>query len=263
MRTILLLSFALAPLIVSGQTPPPPAPAPAAPRPAAPAAAAARASMVITATDPKGATMPGIHVSLTGPVTREGETDNNGTVRFTGLRAGTYRLRFSSEDVISFEREVVLAANRSADVDVTLNHAEPKPAPPPPPPPPPTPTVAPAPVGPAGQPRTLSIVDLVEREMIGRNQPRRDTLVACSGNTRTMLVQLNQEQTQRLYERAETLLYVVAGEGTVKLNGRDSALGPGGFVSVPRNVPYSIARRGSKPLILMSIHAGEPCEQGQ
>lgn len=219
--------------------------------------------MVITATDPKGATLRGIHVSVTGPLTREADTDSNGTVRFTGMRAGTYRLRFTDDAVVTFEREVVMTANRSADVDVTLNPAEPKAAPPPPPPPAPAPVVVPAPVGPAGQPRTLSIVDLAERELIGRNQQRRDTLVSCSGNTRTMLVQLNQEQTQRLYEGAETLLYVVAGEGAVKLNGRDNVLAPGGFVSVPRNIPYSLTRRGNRPLILMSIHAGEPCEQGQ
>jgi mannose-6-phosphate isomerase-like protein (cupin superfamily) len=181
------------------------------------------------------------------------------------MRAGTYRVRLSGDDVVTFEREVVMTANRAADVDVTLNPAEAKPAPPPPPPPPapPPPIVVPAPVGPAGQPRALSLIDLVEREMIGRSQARRDTQVSCSGNTRTMLVQLNQEQSERLYDGAETLLYVIAGEGSVKLNGRDNALTPGGYVSVPRNVPYAIARRGNRPLILVSVHAGEPCEQAQ
>ena len=220
--------------------------------------------MVITATTPKGATLRGIHVSVAGPLTRDGDTDDNGTIRFTGMRAGTYRVRFSGADVVTFEREVVIPANRSVDVDVTLNPAESRPAPPPPPPPPTQERVlVPAPVGPAGQPRTLSIVDLAEKELISRNQPRRDTLVACSGNTRSMLVQLNQEQSQRLYESAETLLYVVAGEGGVRLGGRDSAVAPGSFVSIPRNVPYAISRRGNRPLILLSVLAGEPCDQAQ
>lgn len=219
--------------------------------------------MVITATTPKGATLRGVHVEVTGPVAREGDTDDNGTIRFTGMRAGTYRARFSGEDVVTFEREIVVRANQTSDVDVTLSPAEPRPAPPPPPPPPPAPAPVAAPVGPAGQPRTSSLVDLAEKELVNRNQPRKETLVACSGNTRSTLLQLNQEQPQRLYEGAETLLYVVAGEGGVRLNGRDTAIGPGSFVSVPRNVPYAITRRGNRPLILLSVLAGEPCEQAQ
>ena len=35
------------------------------------------------------------------------------------MRAGTYRARFSGDDVVTFEREVVIAANRNVDVDVT------------------------------------------------------------------------------------------------------------------------------------------------
>jgi hypothetical protein len=46
-------------------------------------------------------------------------------------------------------------------------------------------------------PQVLSIVDLAERQLSG-NQPRRETLVSCSGNTRTMLVVLNQDQPDRL-----------------------------------------------------------------
>jgi len=224
--------------------------------------------MLVTATGPTGATLPGVSVSVTGPVTREGVTDAGGAIRFTGMRAGTYRARFSGDGVITFEREIAVRAGQTADVDVTLNPAERErerasaPAPPPPPPPPP-PAPAAAPVGPAGQPRTASLVDLAEKELIGRSVPRRESLVACSGNTRSTLVQLNQEQPQRLYERAESSLYVIAGDGSVRLGGKDMALGPGSFVSIPRNVPYSLNRRGNRPLILLSLLSGEPCEQAQ
>jgi len=242
-----------------------PAPRPAAPRAASPvaAAAAARTAMLLTVTNPTGQTLPGVAVSLSGPLTREGTTDASGQLRFTGVRAGTYRARFSGEAVVTFEREVVVAAGRTADVDVSLNPAEPKPAPAPPPPPPPPPPPAPAPVGPAGQPRTASLVDLAEKELIGRNVPRRESLVACSGNTRSTLLQLNQEQTQRVYEGAESTLYVIAGEGTVKMAGRDLALSPGSLVSVPRGTGYALSRRGNRPLILLSLLSGEPCEEAQ
>lgn len=217
-------------------------------------------------TNATGTTLSAVRVEMTGPVTREGDTDGNGTVRFTGLRAGTYRARFRGDRVITFEREVVVRTGQTSEVDVALNPAEEKPAPAPPPPPPsppPPPPPAPAPVGPAGQPRTTSLVDLAEKEMIGRNQPRRETLVACSGNTRSTLVQITQEQSQRLYDGAESLLYVIAGDGSVRLSGRETALTPGSLVSIPRSVPYAVTKRGSRPLIMLSVLSGEPCEQAQ
>jgi mannose-6-phosphate isomerase-like protein (cupin superfamily) len=107
----------------------------------------------------------------------------------------------------------------------------------------------------------VSIVDLVERELIPGNQPRRETLVACSGNARSTLVQLNQDQPQRLYEDAEIGYYVVAGEGAVRVNGRDTALGAASFVSLPRGTAHMIVRRGRRPLILLATLSGEPCEQ--
>ena len=122
--------------------PAPPAPTPAAPAPAAPAAPApaqprraptttARAGIAITVTDPMGGTLQGIRVEVTGTSTRNGETDGSGNLNFPGLMAGTYRLRFDGDKVISFEREVTLRAGQVLDVDVSLN-----PAPEPPPPPP-------------------------------------------------------------------------------------------------------------------------------
>jgi mannose-6-phosphate isomerase-like protein (cupin superfamily) len=106
----------------------------------------------------------------------------------------------------------------------------------------------------------LSLVDLAERELI-RSEPRRDTLVACSGNTRSMLVQLNQDQPQRLYDTAEATYYVIAGEGFARLNARDLPLAAGSFVSVPRGVPHILGRRGRRPLILLATLNGSPCEQ--
>ena len=219
--------------------------------------------MAITVTDPRGGTLLGIHVEVLGGSDRSGETDNSGQINFTGMQAGTYRVRFSGDGVIAFEKEIVVRAGQVADVDVTLN-AAPKPPEPPPPPPPPAAPPAPAPVvGPAGQPQTLSIVDLAERELINNSTPRRETLVSCSGNTRTMLLQLNQDQPQRLYESAEVAYYVVAGEGAMRLNGRDSALAAGGYVSLPRGTPHSLVRRGRRPLIVLATLSGEPCEQAK
>jgi mannose-6-phosphate isomerase-like protein (cupin superfamily) len=112
-------------------------------------------------------------------------------------------------------------------------------------------------------PRTLSIVGLLEKELIPGNQPRRETLVSCSGNTRTTLVQLNQDQPERLYDTAEVTYYVVAGEGAVRLEGRDTALTAGAFVSIPRGTGHGLVRRGRRPLIVLTTLSGAPCEEGR
>lgn len=218
--------------------------------------------MAITVTTPQGATLPGIHVEVLGASDRSGDTNASGQITFTGMQAGTYRLRFSGDRVISFEREVSLRAGQTADMDVTLHAAAPPPEPPPPPPPPPPAPPAPT-VGPVGRPQALSVVDLVELELIGSSQPRRESLLACSGNTRTTLVQLNQDQPQRLYEEAEISYYVVGGEGAVRATDRENAIAAGSLVALPRGTPHTIVRRGRRPLILLVTLSGEPCEEAR
>jgi mannose-6-phosphate isomerase-like protein (cupin superfamily) len=111
------------------------------------------------------------------------------------------------------------------------------------------------------EPQTFSIVSLVERELIPASEPRRETLLACSGNTRTTLVQLNQDQPQRLYDTAEVNYYVVAGEGTVRMAGRDTGLAAGSLVALPRGTAHGMVHRGKRPLILLVTLSGAPCEQ--
>jgi mannose-6-phosphate isomerase-like protein (cupin superfamily) len=263
MHNALLLSLLLA---APAQTPAaqkPPAPATAKPQPAAqPArrAPAARAGMAITVTGPDGATIPGVGVEILGASDRSGMTNESGQVNFTGMQAGTYRVRFTGDEVIAFEREVTLRANQVADLDVTLYPA----------PPPRVVTVeadsgpeaaaAPAPESPAGQPQTLSIVDLLEKEFVGR-QPRRETLLSCSGDLRTTMIQLNDPQPERLYDNSEASYYVLAGEGTLRLDGRETKLQTNGFVSVPRGVLHSFVRSGNRPFVLLATLSGTPCEE--
>src|SRR5918996_2170630 len=98
MRILLLLSLFAAPVHVAAQTPtptPPPTTAPAQPRPKPVAKPPARTALVITATNPEGATLPGVRVDILGAADRSGETDASGTLRFANMRPGTYRIRFS------------------------------------------------------------------------------------------------------------------------------------------------------------------------
>jgi hypothetical protein len=274
MRSLIVVGLLLSSSVVAAQTPtapkpaapPPPASKPAepapkpAPKPAPRVAAPARAGMAITVTDSQGMTLPGVHVEVVGASDRSADTNGSGQANFAAMQAGTYRIRLSGETVITFEKEVVVRPGQIANVDVMLSMA-PSP-PPPPPPPPPAPVIAPAPsVGPAGEAHVASIVGMIEKELIGGNQPRRDSLVSCSGNMRTTLVQLNQDQAERLYDTAEVTYYVVAGEGAVRLGGRDTKLVAGSFVSVPRGTAHSIVRSGRRPLILLATLSGTPCEE--
>lgn len=239
--------------------------APAAAKPAAPAspraaAANAKTTIVIEVTNPRGLGLQGVRVELAGPVPREGTTDASGFARFLGLRPGTYRARFSGEDVVTLEKEIVVTAGRTTETEATLSPAEPKPEPPPPPPPPPPPAPAPPVVGPAGTPQ---VVDLLSRERLGKGQTRLETLLGCSGNTRSTLLQLAQDQPQRLYEGAEIVLYVVNGEAGFTVGTREGVLGPGGFVSIPRATPFTLRRRGNKIFEALVVLAGEPCERAQ
>lgn len=242
------------------QTAPPPKPVPAPPAQTAPRRAApapSRAGIAITVTDPRGLPIRGVHVTVAGASDRNGDTDGSGQINFVGVQPGTYRVRFDGDQVISFEREVAVRPGQPTSMEVMLNPA------PPPPAPPPAPVVeqpAPAAIGPAGTPQILSIIDLAEKQLSG-NQARRETLVSCSGNTRTTLVLLNQDQPDRLYGGAETEYYVVAGQGAVRLNGRETPLSAGSYASIPRNTSHAITKRGNRPLILLSVLSGEPCEQ--
>ena len=212
----------------------------------------------MTVTDSRGLPISGVQVTVAGPSDRNGETNDSGQLNFVGMQPGTYRVRFDGDKVISFEKEVFVRSGQTTSFDAVLTAAPPPPAPPPPPP---APVVAPAAkVGPPGMPQVMSIVDLAEKQLSG-NQARRETLVSCSGNTRTLLVVLNQDQADRLYDGAEVEYYVVAGQGAVRLNGRDTPLSAGSYVSIPRNTGHGVVRRGNRPLILLSILSGEPCEQ--
>ena len=293
MRTLLLLSLFIASAAdVYGQAPAQPAPRPAQPAPATPAApkpaqpaaprraqpapatpaaprpaqparraqpANARSGMAITVTDPRGGTLAGVRIQILGATEREAETNGSGQANFPGLQAGTYRLRFSGEPVITFEREVTLRAGQVADVDITLN-----PAPPPSAPPSPSPAAA-APasqIGPIGEPLMIDVPGVLEQEFVG-TQPRRESLLSCSGNTRTTMIQLNMPMPDRLYETADAAYYVIGGEGVVRIAGRETKVVTNGYISIPRNTAHSFVRSGRRPLILLAVLSGEVCEQAK
>jgi mannose-6-phosphate isomerase-like protein (cupin superfamily) len=275
MRTRILLALTALALATAAaaqvQTPPqkppaqaaPPAttsqaPPPAAPKPQAPpqAAQVARVSMAVIVTDLAGEAAPGVHVALTGPVAREGTTARDGIVRFQTLRAGAYRLRFESPNFVTFEREVTVKAGPLVEVEVTLSRVPEKPAPssPPPAPIPPAPSEAPAVApNPSATVELLALPDWIERNLIGRSDPQRETVVGRAPGATARVVQVRDPIKDRVRGDADEMLYVIAGEGVLRAKGRAYDLTAGSFAVVPRGVAYTLERSGRNPLIALSM----------
>jgi hypothetical protein len=237
-------------------------PAPATRRAPAAAAASARGGMAITVTDPSGGTIQGVTVASEGPTPRNGETNASGQANFPGLLAGVYRLRFEGDAVVAFEKEVTIRNGQVLAVDVMLNPAKKVAAPPTP-----TPAATPAPaaaakMGPAGQQQILSVPKVLEGNFVGKD-PRRESLLSCSGNTRTSMLQINQPMPERMYTEADVIYYVIGGEGTMKLDGKETRLALNDFVSIPRGGSHTFERRGNRTLILLAVLGGEPCDAGK
>lgn len=232
-----------------------PAPSPAAQtrRPAAPATGA----IDIRVTDRTGRTIPGARISAEGPTSREAKSDNSGFVGFRTMTAGTYRLRGEAEGYFTFEKEVSVKAGPALPVELALS-----PAPPPPEPPPPPPVVAAPPAAPpslpAGDPRVLSLLDMAERSLSGR-EPVRTVPIGCSGQSTAQLKVVRETLQSPAPADADDMLYVIAGEGTVMQGGKSTPVTAGWFSIVPRGSTATVARKGRNPIILLSIVGGPVC----
>lgn len=212
---------------------------------------------MVTATD--GKTLAGVSVRATGPVDREAQTDVSGLVSLANMSAGTYRLHFEHDEYVTFEKEVTLAPGRSPRLNVALTAA-----PPPPPPPKPEPAAPPPPPVPDGNysPSTVSIPDFIEKNYIG-GAAVKNSSIGCTAATTTTLVQTKDPIKEHAHADADEIINVVAGEGTIRVDGRESALSAATIVVVPRGTPHTLTRRGSRPLIFVSTLAGPPCQAGK
>jgi mannose-6-phosphate isomerase-like protein (cupin superfamily) len=215
--------------------------------------------MQVRVTDRSGAPAEGAQVVAEGPSSRDGVTDATGTLLLRTLAPGTYRVRASGEEFITLEKEIAVRAGARGTTEFALSAAPPKPAPTPPPapaaaPPPP----APAPTGTPGEPRIISVPDLAERSLGGRDPVRRVS-VGCSGVSSTQLLVVRETTQAPPRNDIDEMLYVVAGEATLNLGGKEQAIASGWFSLVPRGTPHSLTRRGRNPAILLSITSGQPC----
>lgn len=211
------------------------------------------ATLAIVVSDPSGAPVSNVLVTLEGPASRSARTEA-GRIALENLPAGNYRLRFERDGFLTLERELTARGGAPIDVKVTLKPApEPPPAPAPPPPP-----VAPPPPSVNAKLVVLDLPAVIEKEYIGR-APTKTTPLACGGSSTSSLIQIKQPLAEHAHENADEVLYVMGGEGTAELSGKAEKLMAGAFLFIPRGMPHTIKQSGRNPLILISTRAGEPC----
>jgi hypothetical protein len=256
------LSLAVAVADASAQQPPPAAapPAgqtpPAARRPAQkPPAKAASARISVRSHD--GASLSDVRIALTGDSTGEYTTGAAGTAVLPNLKPGTYRVRCELEGYVTLEREFTLRSGTGTwnPVDIVLNEA-----PKPPEPVKPEPEEPAAVAAPGGPPLTMSIPDYLDKNLIGGREPIKESILACSPMETVRLLQLRENVAAHVHERVDEVLYVVAGEGAVRIGDQPTVIRAGSLVVVPNGNSHALERRGKTPLILVSTLSGSPCE---
>jgi mannose-6-phosphate isomerase-like protein (cupin superfamily) len=216
------------------------------------------AAITIQVTDTLGAPLADATVTITGPVAREGVTAADGSLRVTNMRAGSYRLRFAREGSITLERDLTLRAGESPTVDVALSSASVRSATADKPGAPLAP-LAPS-LGPPGDPKVTPVPLFLEKNFIGGREGRKDSLLGCTPTGTATLHQLRDSWLGHTHDDAEEWIYVVAGEGALRIGETNQRLQAGTFSLVPHTMPHALIPQGRNPLIIISVLSGPRCQ---
>jgi mannose-6-phosphate isomerase-like protein (cupin superfamily) len=219
------------------------------------AAAAKPAIVDLLVTTPAGMTIPGATVKADGPVSRQGTTGADGHVVFQNMNPGTYRFRIEHDSFTTLEKEVAVASGSRASSQAALTPG----AKPPAPAPPPAPTPTPAPALKPGEPRVLSLTDIAE-QLLRVPDPIAERALGCSGATSSRLIRVKESLAAHTHADADEVLYIVAGDATIKLGDKDQNISPGWFAVVPRGMSHTVTRRGRNPVLILSAVSGPPCQ---
>jgi mannose-6-phosphate isomerase-like protein (cupin superfamily) len=210
-------------------------------------------TFAVVVSDTSGAPIPNVNVTLTGAAERTGRTEG-GRLVFEGLPTGAYKLRFDKDGFISLEHEVTARGGTPTDVKVTLTAAPPPPKPVEPvkpPPPPPERRVD-------AKPLALDLPTYIQKNYVGRTPGKASGLSCTTGGAATLL-QINDPIKEHAHADSDEFLYVIAGEGNAQLGDAGEPMSAGVFLVVPRGMPHAI-KATKKPLVLLSILAGDKCE---
>lgn len=217
------------------------------------------ATLNIQVTDLLGAPLAETQVTTTGPVAREGVTAPDGSLRLVSMRAGNYRLRFIHEGSITLERDLTMRAGESLTVDISLSPAPvvAKAEPAKPPVPEPAAKTLPSPEG----ARITPVPLFLEKNFISAREGRKESSLGCGATGTATLHQLREAWLNHAHEDADEWIYIVAGEGTLRIGTTDQRVQAGTFSLVPHATSHALLPQGRNPLIIISMLSGPRCEQ--
>lgn len=207
-------------------------------------------TFAIAVTDAAGARLSDVKVSISGPTQRTARTEG-GRIVFENLPSGEYRFRFERAGFVSLERDVTGRGSAPIPVNVTLSRV-------------PVPATPIAPVPPLkerpveGRFVVLDMPAFIEKNYVGRAAGK-TTPLGCSTYGSSTLIQINEPIASHAHADADEFIYVIAGQGMVKLGERDEPLGPGVYLLIPRGLAHSFTAGPKKPLVMISTRAGEKC----
>lgn len=207
------------------------------------------AAFAVFVTDPSGAPMTDVSVTLTGRAQKSGTTER-GRIAFEDLPVGTYHFKFQKDGYDPVEQDVAGKRGAPVDVKVTMTPV-PKPVPPPAPAPEPKPAVNTHPV-------VLDMPAFIEKNYVGKGGGK-TTPMACSDGGSATLVQANDGVAEHTHADADEFIYVIAGEGAVTLAQRNEPLSAGVFMMIPRGTAHAFTVGKKHPLVFVSTRAGEHC----
>jgi len=214
-------------------------------------------SVRVSVHDPNGESLDGVRLILSGSAEGEYSTAAAGTAVLPNIKDGMYRIRCERDGFITLEREFpVHSAGALTPVDIVLTPAPPPPAPPPAPKP-----AAPLAGAPAGPPVNVNIPDFLDTNFIGRD-PMKESILACKPAETVRLLQLRDGVAEHVHDKVDEVLYVVAGDGAVRVGSQTMAVRAGSLAVVPQGVAHAIERRGKNPLVVVSTLSGGPCRAG-
>ena len=214
-------------------------------------------SVRVSVHDPNGESLDGVRLILSGSAEGKYSTAAAGTAVLPNIKDGMYRIRCERDGFITLEREFpVHSAGALTPVDIVLT-----PAPPPPVPPPAPKPAAPLAGAPAGPPVNVNIPDFLDTNFIGRD-PMKESILACKPAETVRLLQLRDGVAEHVHDKVDEVLYVVAGDGAVRVGSQTMAVRAGSLAVVPQGVAHAIERRGKNPLVVVSTLSGGPCRAG-
>ena len=217
----------------------------------APAASPIRQSAVveIRVTDRSGTPLESARVTLVGVADPVRQTDASGRVTFRNVRIGAHTARVERRGFVPLDKEFTVDRGGSATVMAALSSVHSLAG-----------SSAPLRAGPAGNPSVLSIPDFVEKQYIGQEAVK-ESLIGCSGATEARVIQVREPLMAHAHANADEMMYVIAGEGTLRVGEQEQRVTPGWLSMIPRGTAHSLRRHGRNPVILLSLLGGQPCAQ--